>query len=87
MKSHYISDKKIYSVNSVFFNINYLRSLTPKNNYKEYEMKDSANYFSLLNLEQNKERKMDFINYNFLLGQKKYFNTMILELLFAKQKE
>ena len=78
MKRHInsFSDRKIYSVNYVNFNINCLRSKTPKNNYKEYEMKNKANYFSLLNIERNKERKIDFINYNFLLGQKKYFKKI-----------
>ena len=47
-----------------------------KKNYKANEEKNNPSILSWLNIEQNKERKIDFINYQFLLGQKKYFKRL-----------
>ena len=71
-----ISERKTDLLNFVQFDINYLRKISPKNNFNTYEINNNSNIFNWLNISQIKERKMDFINYQFLLGQKNYFKRL-----------
>ena len=71
-----ITERKTDLLNFVQFDKNYLRRILSKKNYKANEEKNNPNLLSWLNIEQNKERKIDFINYQFLLGQKKYFKRL-----------
>ena len=71
-----ISERKTDLLNFVQFDINYLRKISPKNNLNTYEINNNSNIFNWLNISQIKERKMDFINYQFLLGQKNYFKRL-----------
>ena len=71
-----ISERKTDLLNFVQFDINYLRKTSPKNNFNTYEINNNSNIFNWLNISQIKERKMDFINYQFLLGQKNYFKRL-----------
>ena len=71
-----ISERKTDLLNFVQFDINYLRKIPPKNKYNTIEMKNNSNILNSLNIPQIKERKMDFINYQFLLGQKNYFKRL-----------
>ena len=71
-----ISERKTDLLNFVQFDINYLRKIPPKNKYNIIEMKNNSNILNSLNIPQIKERKMDFINYQFLLGQKNYFKRL-----------
>ena len=71
-----ISERKTDLLNFVQFDINYLRKISPKNKYSTIEKKNNSNILNSLNIPQIKERKMDFINYQFLLGQKNYFKRL-----------
>jgi len=71
-----ISERKTDLLNFVQFDINYLRKISPKNNFNTYEINNNSNIFNWSNISQIKERKMDFINYQFLLGQKNYFKRL-----------
>ena len=77
-----ISHKKSILENSSPFGIDFLRRLSVKNtrnkvfSYKTCEMKNNANIIHWLNLEQIKKKKIDFIKYKFLLGQKNYYKRL-----------
>jgi len=70
------SYRRTYSVNFVKFDKNYLRRISSKNANKEYEKKNNSNMFSLININQTIDRKIDFFNYVFLLRQKEYFKKL-----------
>ena len=70
------SYRRTYSVNFVKFDKNYLRRISSKNTNKEYEKKNNSNMFSLININQTIDRKIDFFNYVFLLRQKEYFKKL-----------
>ena len=70
------SNRRTYSVNFVKFDKNYLRRISSKNTNKEYEKKNNSNMFSLININQTIDRKIDFFNYVFLLRQKEYFKKL-----------
>ena len=70
------SYRRTYSVNFVKFDKNYLRRISSKNTNKEYEKKNNSNIFSLININQTIDRKIDFFNYVFLLRQKEYFKKL-----------
>ncbi len=68
-----ISKRKI---NHVKFDTNYIRRISTKNNSKTNEIIKNENILNGLNKSQIKESKIDFINYQFLLGQKNYFKKI-----------
>ena len=70
------SNRRTYSVNYVKFDKNYFRRISSKNNGKEYKKKNNSNIFSLININQTIDRKIDFFNYVFLLRQKEYFKKL-----------
>ena len=71
-----ISKRKTFLINNVEFDTNYLRKILSKKNSKSSVFKDNTNIFDGLNISSNKDRKIDFINYQFLLGQKNYFKKL-----------
>ena len=78
IKSDINSNRKTVLVNSVQFDINFLRRMTCINNRREiitYQAYDTKNYASnirWLNFAQYKKGKIDLIKYKFLSGQKFY---------------
>ena len=68
-----ISKRKI---NHVKFDTNYIRRISTKNNSKTNEIIKNENILNGLNISQIRESKIDFINYQFLLGQKNYFKKI-----------
>jgi hypothetical protein len=71
-----ILKRKTFFINKVKFDTNYLRKISNKNNIKINELKNNENIFGEFKKSQIKERKIDFINYQFLLGQKNYFKKI-----------
>ena len=72
-----ISKRRTFLINNVEFDTNYLRKILSKKNSKSYELKDNTNIFGGINISPIKgRRKIDFINYQFLLGQKNYFKKL-----------
>ena len=77
------SNKKINSINSVQFNLNNHRNISSKNirskkvfSSRTYDKKINANIIHWLNITQIKKKKIDFIKYKFLLGQKNYYKRL-----------
>ena len=77
-----ISHKKSILDNSSPFGMDLLRRLSVKNtrnkvfSFNTCDMKNNDNIIRWLNLEQIKKRKIDFIKYKFLLGQKNYYKRL-----------
>ena len=72
----FISKKNAFCINKIKFDTNYLRRISTKNDSKEYKMKNNENFLYGLNISKIKERKIDFIDFEFLLGQKNYFKKI-----------
>ena len=72
------SSKKIIFINSVQLHANYLSKLSSSNindkilSSTSYRKKSNGNNFSPLNKKQKKRKKIDFIKYKFLIGQRNY---------------
>ena len=70
--NNYFSDCKNSLINYVKFDMNYIRNISTQ----RYNTKNNANDFCCRKLSENKRRKIDFIKYKFLLGQKNYFKRL-----------
>ena len=72
------SSKKNILINSVQLDANYLSKLSSSNindkilSSTSYRKKSNGNNFSPLNKKQKKRKKIDFIKYKFLIGQRNY---------------
>ena len=77
-----ISNQKVNLENLAQFGVNFLRKLSAKNtkrkvfSFKTCDKKVNANIIHWLNLAQIKKRKIDFIKYKFLIGQKNYYKRL-----------
>ena len=77
-----ISNRKSILANSVQFDVNFLNRLSENKNInkiilsKTIDIKNNDNIIRLLNLITNKKRKIDFIKYKYLLGQKNYYKRL-----------
>ena len=75
------SKRKTSFINSNKFNKIFLRKIKSKKNQKNFNGTKSldiknSNIIQLLNKSQNNNRKIDFIKYKFLLGQKNYYKNL-----------
>ena len=75
------SKRKTSFINSNKFNKIILRKIKSKKNQKNFNGTKSldiknSNIIQLLNKSQNNNRKIDFIKYKFLLGQKNYYKNL-----------
>ena len=75
------SKRKTSFINSNKFNKIFLRKIKSKKNQKNFIGTKSldikkCNIIQLLNKSQNNKRKIDFIKYKFLLGQKNYYKNL-----------
>ena len=77
-----ISNQKVNLENLAQFGVNFLRKLSAKNtkrkvfSFKTCDKKVNDNIIHWLNLAQIKKRKIDFIKYKFLIGQKNYYKRL-----------
>ena len=77
-----ISYRKSLLANSVQFDVNFLSRLSEKKNInkiissKTIDVKNYENIIRLLNVIPNKKRKIDFLKYKYLLGQKNYYKRL-----------
>ena len=73
------SNRKILLVNTVKFDINFLKRISCINDKKKlfssqtWDVRNYAKTIRWLNLAKFKKKKIDFIKHKFLLGQKNYY--------------